>query len=63
MSQHGFEDLRERKFLLDERETIELKGDGSADLVTATTQFGEDEDGNQTDSEVEIYGESILIAR
>ena len=37
--------------------TIELKGDkknGSADLVTATTQFGEDEDGNQ---KVEIYGE------
>ena len=59
MSQHGYEDLRERKVLLDEGETIEFKGDqenGSAAL--ATTQFGGDEDGNQTESEVEIYGEN-----
>ena len=63
----GYEDLRERKFLLDggdkDGETMEFKTDrenGSPTSITTTTtkfngQAGDDE--NMTESEVEIFGE------
>ena len=67
MSALGYEDLRERKSLLDDPEdkngdTFEFKTDkenGSPGLTTSTTQFGgEVEDDNLTESEVEIFGET-----
>ena len=62
----GYEDLRERKFLVDgenkDGDTIEFKTDkenGSPSLTACTTKFngqaGDDE--NMTESEVEIFGE------
>lgn len=65
MSFAGYDDLRERKVLLDDEErkeeTIEFKGDrenGRAALTTSTTQFGGEDDENITESENEIFGEN-----
>lgn len=65
----GYDDLRERKSLLDDdkkEDTIEFKAgneNGSPKVNASTTQFGgahEDDvgDGQLTESEVEIYGET-----
>ena len=65
MSNFGYEDLRERKVLLDDEDkngdAIEFRTDGEnggPEVTTSTTQFGGEGDGNQTESEVEIYGEN-----